>query len=119
MLDPETCQGPGPVDPCDEDSETYSLAEDLCHPLIAKNGPFRDCHDLVDPDPYHDGCVYDLCATLPDDDRLCDSLAEYAQACREAGGSPGDWRAETPQCGELIRSYIKDNLKYSACYKAE
>ena len=51
--------------------------------------------------------MYDLCATLPDDDVLCDSLAEYAQACREAGGSPGDWRAETTQCGEYLISYYE------------
>ena len=43
--------------------------------------------------------MYDLCGILPDDDVLCDSLAEYAQACREVGGSPGDWRAENAQCG--------------------
>ena len=42
--------------------------------------------------------MYDLCATLPDDDVLCDSLSEYAQACREAGGSTEDWRADAPQC---------------------
>ena len=56
---------------------------------------------------YYQACVYDLCATLPDDGVLCDSLTEYAQACREAGGSPGDWRAETPQCGKYPISYHK------------
>ena len=48
--------------------------------------------------------MYDLCATLPDDDVLCDSLSQYAQACREVGGSPGDWRTETPQCGKYQNS---------------
>ena len=71
------------------------------------NGPFEECYDLVDPKSYHEACVYDLCATLPDDDVLCGSLAEYAQACRELEGSPGDWRAETPQCRKYCISYIE------------
>ncbi len=99
-LNPETCQGPGPEEPCEVGSPEYTLAQDLCYPLVNKNGPFRDCLDLVDPTPYHEACVYDLCATLPDDDVLCNSLAEYAQACREAGGSPGDWRSDT-KCGKF------------------
>ena len=69
------------------------------------NGPFGECHDLVDPKSYHEACVYDLCATLPDDDVLCGSLAEYAQACRVLRDSPVDWRAETPQCCKYSISY--------------
>ena len=101
-LDPEMCQNPDPEDPCDRDSEEHQQAQDLCYQLLAEDGPFRKCHDWVDPTPYHDACVYDLCVTLPDDDLLCDNLAQYAQACRDAGGSPEDWRAENPQCGMVF-----------------
>ena len=98
-MNPDECDdSTDPEDPCDE--EDYQMAQDLCYILVVERGPLAECHDLVDPSPYHEACVFDLCATLPDDDVLCDSLAEYAQACREAGGSPGDWRAETPQCGK-------------------
>ena len=101
VLDPQTCDpDTDPIDPCVIDSPEYQQAQDLCYVLIVANGPFKECYDLVDPTPYHEACVYDLCATLPEDDVLCDSLAEYAQACRNADGSPGDWRAETSQCGE-------------------
>ena len=100
-VNPNTCEAdPNPEDPCDEDSEEYEQAQDLCYVIIARNGPFEDCHDLVDPEPYHSSCVYDLCATLPDDDILCDSVAEYARACRKAGASPVNWRSATPQCGK-------------------
>ena len=100
-MNPDVCNAqPDPEDPCEEGSEELQTAQDLCYILIVETGPFAECHDLLDPTPYHDACVYDLCATLPDDDVLCDSLAEYAQACREAGGSPEDRRAETPQCGK-------------------
>ncbi len=100
-MNPDVCNAqPDPEDPCEEGSEELQTAQDLCYSLIVETGPFAECHDLLDPTPYHEGCVYDLCATLPDDDVLCDSLAEYAQACREVGGSPGDWRSGTPQCGK-------------------
>ena len=105
-VDPDSCNAqPDPEDPCDPDSGDYQMAQDLCYPLIVETGPFAECHSYVDPTPYHEACVYDLCAMLPDDDVLCDSLAGYAQTCREAGGSPGDWRAETPQCGKYSISY--------------
>ena len=96
----DQCLPPEEEDPCDVESETYQLAQDLCYILIVGTGPFTQCFEFVDPTPYHEACVYDLCATLPDDDLLCDSLAEYAQACRDAGASPGDWRSETSQCGK-------------------
>ena len=64
-------------------------------------GPFASCHVLVDPVPYYEACVYDLCATLPDDDLVCDSFSEYAQACRDAGGQPEEWRPDVPQCCKL------------------
>ena len=99
MVEGSQCESVEP-DPCDPESETYKLAEDLCYGLISETGPFTECHEVVDPTPYYEACIYDLCATLPDDDLVCDSLAEYAQACREGGGMPDDWRAVTPQCRE-------------------
>ena len=58
------------------------------------------CDSFVDPQPFYDACVYDLCASLPDEDYLCDSVAEYAQACRSAGGPVIEWRSHVPQCGK-------------------
>ena len=109
-LDPEMCQNPNPQDPCDRDSEVYQQAQELCYQLVAPNGPFRLCHDIVDPAHYHDACVYDLCATLPDDGLLlCDNLAQYAQACRDAGGSPENWRPEYPKCGKCL-DFLKQDI---------
>ncbi|XP_071944956.1 zonadhesin-like [Antedon mediterranea] len=86
------------VDPCSEEEAPYKAAEDLCYALISPTGALVSCHEIVDPDNYYEACLYDLCATLPDDNILCGHLQEYAQACRERGGSPGNWREETPQC---------------------
>ena len=65
-------------------------------------GVLGSCFELVDPVSYYEGCVYDLCVTLPDDDLVCDNMHTYATACREAGGEPGNWRSELPQCGKSL-----------------
>ena len=98
MLEGGKCDPGTEPDPCDPESDTYKLAEDLCYELIKETGSFYYCHEVVDPRPFHEACIYDLCATLPDDDLVCDSFEEYAHACRKAGGHPEDWRSVTPQC---------------------
>ena len=100
-LEDGKCSSDPGINPCEEGSETYQQAQELCHGLISETGPFRDCNDTIDPTAYYNACVYDLCATLPDEDLICDSYAEYAHACRETGGEPGDWRSVTPQCRKL------------------
>lgn len=62
------------------------------------SGPFALCHDFVDPATYYDACLYDLCATLPEEDQLCDSLMAYVQICREAGVNLGTWRDDVAEC---------------------
>ncbi|KAJ8038778.1 IgGFc-binding protein [Holothuria leucospilota] len=89
---------PGPIDPCSEDSNIDLAAQDLCYVLIYVDGPFRSCHEYVDPEPYHKACLYDTCATYPDREPSCDSFELYDKACRIAGGQPGEWRLDTSQC---------------------
>ena len=48
------------------------------------------------PEDYYQSCLYDVCET--GDDALCANLEEYAQACRNRGGQPGNWRASVPEC---------------------
>lgn len=97
-----TCQPAPIIDPCEEGSEEYAEAQDKCYLLVLEVGQFSSCHVLLDPEPYYESCVYDLCATLPDDDLVCEAFEEYAQACRDAGGSPGSWRVDTPQCRKFV-----------------
>ncbi len=101
-LEEGECKPTDVVDPCDEDAKQYEDAQDICYLVVLEVGPFAPCHALVDPLPYYEACVYDLCATLPDDDLVCDSFSEYAQACRDAGGQPEEWRDQVPQCGMLL-----------------
>ncbi|PIK44423.1 putative IgGFc-binding protein [Apostichopus japonicus] len=96
----ETCEAYRPVEPCDDGGGSPNLprARRLCAILRQPRGPFADCLDVVDSDPYYETCIYDLCAMLPDDSMLCNHFEQYAQACRNSGERPGDWRATRNQC---------------------
>ncbi|XP_072164150.1 IgGFc-binding protein-like [Diadema setosum] len=100
---------PEPTDPCEGDSDATRESEELCAIILDRDGPFAPCHDFRDPDPFYDSCTYDVCAL--GEEYLCDSLAEYAEACRQSGGQPGDWRAETPVCP----FECPENTVYDAC----
>ncbi|XP_038059591.1 IgGFc-binding protein-like [Patiria miniata] len=111
-LDVEQCKSsPDTPHPCEDNTDKFEQANDLCYILIKESGPFASCHDFVDPTPYHESCQYDLCASLPDDSLLCDSLESYAQACKQAGGRPGSWKTVTLQC----QLQCADGLMYDAC----
>lgn len=51
-------------------------------------------------DVFFDACTYDLCSTNLNVSYICESAEEYASACEDAGGSPGDWQAALPECGK-------------------
>ncbi|XP_072039428.1 IgGFc-binding protein-like [Amphiura filiformis] len=70
-------------------SITYS---NLTVQLFVTLGPFADCHETVDPQPYFSDCVYDLCATLPDESPLCPDISVYADQCRANLVDIGLWR---------------------------
>lgn len=76
------------LSPCRNDS--------LCELLKSKQSVFADCHDLVSPDYYYQGCVFDGChASNPALE--CTSLETYAAACAEAGVCV-HWRNHTKLC---------------------
>lgn len=52
----------------------------------------------MDPEPYHEACVYDLCAYLPNEDVFCDSVEEYAEACLKKGVGIEHWRSGAREC---------------------
>lgn len=70
--------------------------------VILSTGAFSSCHDYVDPEPYHETCVYDLCVTLPDEELRCNNFESYADACRDAGGNTNNWRDAVPACGKCL-----------------
>ncbi|NXY65921.1 FCGBP protein, partial [Callaeas wilsoni] len=59
------------------------------------NGPFQNCHLVVDPLSYFEDCQYDLCELRLNNAALCESLQAYADVCQTAGVQLAPWRNAT------------------------
>lgn len=77
---------------CDAAQKAVFLTPTYCGILTAPKGPFAACHKKLDPKPYFDDCVFDLCASKGEGKVLCDSVAAYAFNCHMAGVDVNDWR---------------------------
>ncbi|KAF7242410.1 IgGFc-binding protein [Varanus komodoensis] len=60
-----------------------------------KNGPFSQCHPLVDPKIFLENCAYDLYIYKGHQEVLCQALKSYADACQSEGATLSDWRRLT------------------------
>ncbi|CAH2318267.1 Hypothetical predicted protein [Pelobates cultripes] len=72
-------------------AETFKT-DDYCGILTKKDGPFSECHALVDPSRYMDNCVYDVCLNDGDRKLLCEAIKDYVDTCQRAGAKISDWR---------------------------
>uniref|UniRef100_A0A8V5GCF9 Uncharacterized protein n=1 Tax=Melopsittacus undulatus TaxID=13146 RepID=A0A8V5GCF9_MELUD len=77
---------------CMEEKVVALHRPNYCGLLVAPNGPFGSCHHLIDPHPYVQACVHDVCLADGDTDVLCRSIQSYSIACQEAGVTIGAWR---------------------------
>ncbi|XP_067090253.1 mucin-2 [Osmerus mordax] len=92
-------------DPYENDDEPTdnTLLEDKCTDFrvtcnqLLHSESWKSCGTLLDPEPYLQACVQDMCgcANTTDDFCICSTLAEFSRQCSHAGGSPPNWR--TPQ----------------------
>ncbi|XP_069040705.1 alpha-tectorin-like [Lepisosteus oculatus] len=73
------------------------IARSQCSILRSPEGPFSFCHSRVDPDPYFNSCVYDVCV-LPrgGDSVLCQAIQAYMAACHAANSRVYPWRDLMP-----------------------
>ncbi|XP_075697036.1 IgGFc-binding protein-like [Rhinoderma darwinii] len=81
-----------------------------CGIILKHDGPFRDCHSLVDPEPYFQNCIHDFCYHSARQDVFCKVIETYAVACHEANGIVYGWR-ENNFC--LTR--CPENSNYTLC----
>nr|XP_054596325.1 IgGFc-binding protein [Nothobranchius furzeri] len=103
------CEGQNCPD-CDPARKAVFSETTYCGVLTAPKGPFAVCHSKLDPQPYFDNCVFDLCASNGDGDTLCDSVAAYAYNCHMAGTDVKDWR--TPS---FCAMKCPSNSHYEVC----
>ncbi|XP_072906120.1 zonadhesin-like [Hemitrygon akajei] len=70
----------------------------------------QDCIHVVDPKPYFDSCVYDLCQFQGLQGPLCDQLQAYTDACQSAGATVHNWRTVG-----FCDPYCPPNSHYDLC----
>ncbi|XP_037109335.1 mucin-2-like isoform X50 [Syngnathus acus] len=75
-------------DSCDEFRTT-------CNQLLISE-PWSPCTQLIDPTPYLQACVQDLCScnNRTNDTCVCSTLSEFSRQCSHAGGVPPNWRTQ-------------------------
>ncbi|XP_051901395.1 IgGFc-binding protein [Pristis pectinata] len=85
------CGGACPL--CSADDQRVYGAPAHCGRLTARDGPFRDCHSKVDPQPFFQDCLYDICLYRGRRSVLCEALGQYMAACQSAGATVHPWRS--------------------------
>ncbi|XP_059181103.1 alpha-tectorin-like [Centropristis striata] len=67
-----------------------------CGLIQAADGPLSFCHEQVDPAPYFNDCVFDVCLDLNQaQDLLCRAIQTYVSACQSANVRIYPWRQNT------------------------
>ncbi|XP_043936384.1 IgGFc-binding protein-like [Protopterus annectens] len=77
---------------CEETLIQKYKSQQYCGLLTSANGPFQNCHSIIDPNIYLDDCAYDVCMNDGSKLLLCQALKTYADACQNAGGNVLEWR---------------------------
>ncbi|XP_053908647.1 IgGFc-binding protein-like [Cuculus canorus] len=77
---------------CTEEKKVVLHNPNYCGFMVAPEGPLSSCHHLVDPNPYLQACLHDLCLAEGDTRVLCRSIQSYVDACQDAGATIQAWR---------------------------
>ncbi|KAG7245446.1 hypothetical protein INR49_010897 [Caranx melampygus] len=105
------------TDPCVANPNRHYWAKMMCSIITGEK--FKNCHNKVDPLPFHENCVKDSCScdTGGDCECFCTAVAAYAQACSEAGVCVA-WR--TPEICPVFCDYYNNpgdcNWHYAECH---
>ncbi|XP_074538742.1 IgGFc-binding protein [Halichoeres trimaculatus] len=97
---------------CNSSMAAEFASDNLCGMLLAPAGSFSGCHSAVDPEPFFQDCVNDLCMSNGNEEIFCSSLSEYTFACQEAGAEAKPWR------GERCSLSCPENSHYNICVSA-
>ncbi|XP_064418250.1 zonadhesin-like [Latimeria chalumnae] len=89
------CKDPKPPEHCPEEEENRYKSDEYCGLINSKEGPFRSCHSVVNPDTFFDSCIFDLCVLNGVSQILCNTLEAYADACQSVGVIFPPWRNST------------------------
>ncbi|XP_060137932.1 zonadhesin [Zootoca vivipara] len=97
-------KAPGDADPgCQpdnrEDLEPACSVQEMerlrgqCREIL---GPkYESCHSTIDPQPFFQNCLYDMCEYQGMASVLCDNIQSYVEACKSQGVDTISWRNST------------------------
>lgn len=68
---------------------------------------------MVDPTPFFQSCVYDMCQFNGQQKVLCDQLQAYTAACLSAGAKVHQWR--TPTFCRKLPDLKQEKVCYDSC----
>ncbi|NWZ92672.1 FCGBP protein, partial [Nesospiza acunhae] len=77
---------------CSDAQKRAYRGDKHCGLLGKKRGPFAACHDIIDPSPYLDDCLFDACLYEGHQDTVCPAIATYVSACQSQGAAVRPWR---------------------------
>ena len=85
-------------DTCKERPHRHDPSKAEC--AIIKSDKFKACHKLVNPVPYYERCVFDVCGCdkIGDCDCVCDAVGAYQKECQDEGVFI-EWRKGHHICG--------------------
>ncbi|XP_065813942.1 IgGFc-binding protein [Labrus bergylta] len=87
---------------CSPKQQIHFRKPTLCGLMTKEDGPFSACHKTVQPYPFLDNCVYDVCVTKGAKQIRCDNLKSYYDTCLSQGVKmTAEWREHsgcTPSC---------------------
>ncbi|XP_010075061.1 PREDICTED: zonadhesin-like, partial [Pterocles gutturalis] len=98
---------------CTADEKHMIQSNEYCGLITDPNGPFQNCHSVVDPQSYSEACQYDLCELQLNSAALCQNLQAYADLCQAAGVQLTPWRNAT-----FCPLTCSDNSHYEPCAAA-
>ncbi|XP_032886887.1 LOW QUALITY PROTEIN: uncharacterized protein LOC116979482 [Amblyraja radiata] len=104
---------PGEAEGCPPaDEERYS-GDAFCGLMTSQQGPFVDCHSVINPHGLFESCVVEMCLLEGHQEALCNSLQTYTDACKTVGVSVQPWRNST-----FCPIKCEPNSHYNTCASA-
>nr|XP_056707940.1 mucin-5B-like [Euleptes europaea] len=111
-----SCSDLNKTDPCETQPLKLALGQKHCS--IIKSELFRPCHSKVNPTPYYEACVSDICGcdSVGDSECFCTAVAAYSWSCSRSGVCI-DWRTPTacPVFCDYFNSPNKKEWHYKPC----
>ncbi|KAJ8289757.1 hypothetical protein GJAV_G00004990 [Gymnothorax javanicus] len=95
---------------CPPDIRLILSKGDSCGKLVDPKGPFRDCHDIINPLDSFENCINDVWLNNGSRAVLCQVLSSYVSACQDAGAVVHSWRSK-----EFCNMSCPANSKYMLC----